>query len=289
MSEQPPFFINLNGTLTDISKPRVMGILNVTPDSFYAASRQQTDDGISTRVREMLEAGADMIDVGAYSSRPGADDVSADEEMRRLAHALDILRRTAPEAVVSVDTFRAQVARRCVEDFGVQIINDISGGELDGGMFEAVAELQVPYILMHMKGTPRTMQQNPHYDDLMAEMLQYFGRKTELLHEMGVNDIILDPGFGFAKTMAHNYELMRRLQDLRVLGLPLLVGVSRKSMIYRLLDTQPEEALNGTTVLNTIALLKGANILRVHDVRAAVEAVRIVGAVNNTEREEGQE
>ena len=289
MSEQPPFFINLNGTLTDISKPRVMGILNVTPDSFYAASRQQTDDGISTRVREMLEAGADMIDVGAYSSRPGADDVSADEEMRRLAHALDILRRTAPEAVVSVDTFRAQVARRCVEDFGVQIINDISGGELDGGMFEAVAELQVPYILMHMKGTPRTMQQNPHYDDLMAEMLQYFGHKTELLHEMGVNDIILDPGFGFAKTMAHNYELMRRLQDLRVLGLPLLVGVSRKSMIYRLLDTQPEEALNGTTVLNTIALLKGANILRVHDVRAAVEAVRIVGAVNNTEREEGQE
>ena len=279
MSLQPPFFINLNGILTDISVPKVMGILNVTPDSFYAASRKQADEEISTRVLEILEAGADIIDVGAYSSRPGADDVSADEEMRRLAHALDILRRTAPEAVVSVDTFRAQVARRCVEDFGVQIINDISGGELDAAMFDTVAQLQVPYILMHMKGTPRTMQQEPHYDDLMTEMLQYFGRKVGQLHEMGVKDIILDPGFGFGKTMAHNYELMRRLQDLRVLGLPLLVGVSRKSMIYRLLGTTPEDALNGTTVLNALALTKGASILRVHDVRAAVETVRIVQAV----------
>ena len=279
MSLQPPFFINLNGILTDISVPKVMGILNVTPDSFYAASRKQADEEISTRVLEILEAGADIIDVGAYSSRPGADDVSADEEMRRLAHALDILRRTAPESVVSVDTFRAQVARRCVEDFGVQIINDISGGELDAAMFDTVAQLQVPYILMHMKGTPRTMQQEPHYDDLMTEMLQYFGRKVGQLHEMGVKDIILDPGFGFGKTMAHNYELMRRLQDLRVLGLPLLVGVSRKSMIYRLLGTTPEDALNGTTVLNALALTKGASILRVHDVRAAVETVRIVQAV----------
>ncbi len=278
MSLQPPFLINLNGILTDISVPRVMGILNVTPDSFYAASRQQADEEISTRVLQILEAGADIIDVGAYSSRPGAGDVPADEEMRRLSHALDILRRTAPDAVVSVDTFRAQVARRCVEDFGVQIINDISGGELDAGMFDTVAQLQVPYILMHMKGTPRTMQQEPHYDDLMTEMLQYFGRKVEQLHEMGVKDIILDPGFGFGKTMAHNYELMRRLQDLQVLGLPLLVGVSRKSMIYRLLGTTPEEALNGTTVLNALALTKGANILRVHDVKAAVETVRIVQA-----------
>ena len=178
-----------------------------------------------------------------------------------------------------MDTFRAQVARHCVEDFGVQIINDISGGELDAGMFDTVAQLQVPYILMHMQGTPRTMQQAPHYDDLLTEMLQYFGRKAEQLHEMGLKDIILDPGFGFGKTMAHNYELMQRLQDLHVLGLPLLVGVSRKSMIYRLLGTQPEDALNGTTVLNTMALMKGANILRVHDVRAAVEAVRIVQAV----------
>jgi dihydropteroate synthase len=285
MSLQPPFLINLNGILTDISVPRVMGILNVTPDSFYAASRQQADEEISTRVLQILEAGADIIDVGAYSSRPGAGDVPADEEMRRLSHALDILRRTAPDAVVSVDTFRAQVARRCVEDFGVQIINDISGGELDAGMFDTVAQLQVPYILMHMKGTPRTMQQEPHYDDLMTEMLQYFGRKVEQLHEMGVKDIILDPGFGFGKTMAHNYELMRRLQDLQVLGLPLLVGVSRKSMIYRLLGTTPEEALNGTTVLNALALTKGANILRVHDVKAAVETVRIVQAVGGVMKE----
>ena len=279
MSEQLPFFINLNGVLKDISTPHVMGILNVTPDSFYAASRQQTDEAIAARVRQILDEGASMIDVGAYSSRPGADDVSADEEMGRLAHALDILRRTAPQAIVSVDTFRAQVARRCVEDFGVQIINDISGGELDAGMFDTVARLQVPYILMHMKGTPRTMQQAPRYDDLLTEMLQYFGRKTEQLHEMGVKDIILDPGFGFGKTMSHNYELMQRLQDLCVLGLPLLVGVSRKSMIYRLLGTQPEDALNGTTVLNTMALMKGASILRVHDVKAATEAVRIVQAV----------
>ncbi len=285
MSLQPPFLINLNGILTDISVPRVMGILNVTPDSFYAASRQQADEEISTRVLQILEAGADIIDVGAYSSRPGAGDVPADEEMRRLSHALDILRRTAPDAVVSVDTFRAQVARRCVEDLGVQIINDISGGELDAGMFDTVAQLQVPYILMHMKGTPRTMQQEPHYDDLMTEMLQYFGRKVEQLHEMGVKDIILDPGFGFGKTMAHNYELMRRLQDLQVLGLPLLVGVSRKSMIYRLLGTTPEEALNGTTVLNALALTKGANILRVHDVKAAVETVRIVQAVGGVMKE----
>ena len=279
MSEQLPFFINLNGVLKDISTPQVMGILNVTPDSFYAASRQQTDEAIAARVRQILDEGASMIDVGAYSSRPGADDVSADEEMGRLAHALDILRRTAPQAIVSVDTFRAQVARRCVEDFGVQIINDISGGELDAGMFDTVARLQVPYILMHMKGTPRTMQQAPRYDDLLTEMLQYFGRKTEQLHEMGVKDIILDPGFGFGKTMSHNYELMQRLQNLRLLGLPLLVGVSRKSMIYRLLGTQPEDALNGTTVLNTMALMKGASILRVHDVKAATEAVRIVQAV----------
>ena len=280
MSEQPPFYINLNGTLTDISVPRVMGILNVTPDSFYAASRQQSGEAIAARVRQILAEGGAIIDVGAYSSRPGADEVSADEEMRRLARALDVLRRTAPDAVVSVDTFRAGVARRCVEEFGVQIVNDISGGELDEAMFDTVARLGVPYVLMHMKGTPQTMQLEPRYNDLLAEMLRYFGRKTEQLHELGVSDIILDPGFGFGKTMEHNCELMRRLGDLRVLGLPLMVGVSRKSMIYRLLGTQPDEALNGTTVLNTMALMKGASILRVHDVRAAAEAVRIVGAVN---------
>jgi dihydropteroate synthase len=217
-----------------------------------------------------------MIDIGAYSSRPGADDVSAEEEMNRLRGGLKILRDIAPDAVVSVDTFRADVAKMCVEEYGVQIINDISGGELDERMFSTVAELGVPYILMHMKGDPQTMQNGPHYYDLLAEILRYFGTKVQQLHELGVKDIILDPGFGFAKTLEHNYELMNRMQDLQVLELPMLVGISRKSMIYRLLGTSPEEALNGTSVLNTLALLKGTSILRVHDVKEAVEVVQIV-------------
>ncbi len=195
--------------------------------------------------------------------------------MDRLARALDVIRTSHPEAIVSVDTFRASVARRCVEQYGVQIVNDISGGELDPAMFETVAELGVPYILMHMKGTPQTMQQEPVYDHLMSEMMQYFAERTERLHLLGVSDIILDPGFGFAKTLQHNYQLMKHLSELHVFRLPLLVGVSRKSMIYRLLGTTPEEALNGTTVLNTLALAQGASILRVHDVKAACEAVKI--------------
>lgn len=224
----------------------------------------------------MLEEGADMIDVGAYSSRPGAADVSPEEEMNRLAHALDIIRERHPEAIVSVDTFRAEVARECVEHYGVDIINDISGGDLDPEMFEIVAELNVPYILMHMKGTPQNMQEAPHYDHLMSEMLQYFAERIDRLHLLGLNDIILDPGFGFAKTQDHNYQLMKHLGELHTLGLPLLVGISRKSMIYRLLGSTPQEALNGTTVLNTLALTQGASILRVHDVRAARETVKIV-------------
>ena len=260
----------------DLGEPQVMGILNVTPDSFYSASRKNTEQEVVERVQAILAEGGSMIDIGAYSSRPGADDVSAGEEMARLRGGLKILRSIAPDAVVSVDTFRADVAKMCVEEYGVQIINDISGGELDERMFETVAELGVPYILMHMKGDPQTMQNGPHYDDLLAEMLRYFGTKVQQLHELGVKDIILDPGFGFAKTLEHNYELMNRMQDLRVLELPMLVGISRKSMIYRLLGTSPEEALNGTSVLNTLALLKGASILRVHDVKEAVEVVRIV-------------
>lgn len=260
----------------DLSEPQVMGILNVTPDSFYSASRKNTDQEIAGRVQTILAEGGSMIDIGAYSSRPGADDVSAEEEMNRLRGGLKILRDIAPDAVVSVDTFRADVAKMCVEEYGVQIINDISGGELDEHMFSTVAELGVPYILMHMKGDPQTMQNGPHYDDLLAEMLRYFGTKVQQLHELGVKDIILDPGFGFAKTLEHNYELMNRMQDLQVLELPMLVGISRKSVIYRLLGTSPEEALNGTSVLNTLALLKGASILRVHDVKAAVEVVQIV-------------
>ena len=271
-----PYTINVGGKLMDLSEPQVMGILNITPDSFYSESQKNTEEEITERVNAILAEGGSMIDVGAYSSRPGADNVSEEEEKMRLRGALQILRRIAPEALVSVDTFRADVARMCVEEYGVQIINDISGGELDPRMFETVASLGVPYILMHMKGNPQTMQQDPRYDDLLTEMLQYFGSKVQQLHELGVKDIILDPGFGFAKTLDHNYELMSRLQDLRVLGLPMLVGVSRKSMIYNLLGSNPEGALNGTSVLNTIALLKGANILRVHDVKAAVEVVQIV-------------
>lgn len=271
-----PYTINVGGKLMDLSEPQVMGILNITPDSFYSESRKNTEEEIAGRVNAILAEGGSIIDVGAYSSRPGADNISAEEEKDRLRGALQILRRTAPEAVVSVDTFRADVARMCVEEYGVQIINDISGGQLDPQMFETVAALGVPYVLMHMKGNPQTMQQEPHYEDLLTEMLQYFGSKVQRLHELGVKDIILDPGFGFAKTMDHNYELMNRLQDLSVLELPLLVGVSRKSMIYKLLDSTPEGALNGTSVLNTLALLKGASILRVHDVKAAVEVVQIV-------------
>ena len=271
-----PYTINVGGNLMDLGEPQVMGILNITPDSFYSASRKNTEGEIEERVERILAEGGSIIDIGAYSSRPGADNISPEEEMKRLRGALRILRSVAPDAVVSVDTFRADVAKMCVEEYGVQIINDISGGELDSKMFETVAALGVPYILMHMKGNPQTMQVEPHYDDLLTEMLQYFGHKVQQLHELGVKDIILDPGFGFAKTLEHNYELMNRMQDLQVLGLPMLVGVSRKSMIYKLLGGTPEGALNGTSVLNTLALLKGASILRVHDVKEAVEVVQIV-------------
>ena len=270
------YTINVGGKLLDLGEPQVMGILNVTPDSFYGKSRKQSDEEIAARVRSVLQEGGSMIDIGAYSTRQGAADVPVETEMSRLRHGLGILRREAPDAIVSVDTFRADVARMCVEEYGVQIVNDISGGELDDRMFDTVARLGVPYILMHIKGNPQNMQDNPQYADLMCEMLVYFGSKVQRLHEIGVKDIILDPGFGFAKTLDHNYELMNRMEDLKVLGLPLLVGVSRKSMIYRLLGTSPDEALNGTTALHAMSLLKGASILRVHDVREAVETVEIV-------------
>lgn len=271
-----PYSLNLRGQLTEITSPQVMGIVNVTPDSFYAQSRKQTAREIGEQVDKMLDEGADMIDVGAYSSRPGADDVSPEEEMDRLARGLDIIREQHPEVIVSVDSFRAKVAKECVERYGADIINDISGGDLDPEMFETAAALNVPYILMHMKGTPQNMQKAPCYDHLMSEMLQYFAERIDRLHLLGLNDIILDPGFGFAKTLDHNYQLMKHLSELHTLGLPLLAGISRKSMIYRLLDSTPQEALNGTTVLNTLALVQGASILRVHDVKAAREAVKIV-------------
>lgn len=274
-------YINVNGSLLDLSQPRVMGILNVTPDSFYAGSRTQTEAEIVRRVRQIVSEGAAIIDIGAYSSRPNADNVSFREEMERLRMGLKILFEIQPDAVVSVDTFRADVARMCVEEYGVAIINDIAAGEMDTDMFHTVAALNVPYIMMHMQGTPQSMQQHPHYDNLLKEVFLYFARKVQQLRDLGVKDIILDPGFGFGKTMEHNYELLSHLEEFRIFELPLLVGVSRKSMIYRLLDITPQEALNGTTVLDTICLLKGADILRVHDVKEAVETVRIVQAMRN--------
>ena len=268
--------LNVNGSLLDLSTPCVMGILNVTPDSFYAGSRMQTEQEIEQRVRQILDEGAVMIDIGAYSSRPGAADVSPQEEMERLRRGLQVIRRVKEDAVVSVDTFRADVARMCVEEYGVAIVNDIAAGEMDKEMFATVARLHVPYIMMHMQGTPQDMQSHPHYDNLMKEICQYFARRVQQLRELGAADIILDPGFGFGKTLEHNYQLLAAMDELRLFGLPLLVGVSRKSMIYRLLDITPQEALNGTTVIDTICLLKGADILRVHDVRQAVETVKIV-------------
>ena len=272
-------YINVNGFLLDLSSPCVMGILNVTPDSFYAGSRMQTEIDITHRIEQIVGEGAGIIDVGAYSSRPNAENVSPAEEMERLRMGLGILRKVQPDAVVSVDTFRADVARMCVEEYGVAIINDIAAGEMDGDMFRTVADLNVPYIMMHMQGTPQNMQQNPHYDNLLKEVFMYFARKVQQLRDLGVKDIILDSGFGFGKTVEHNYELLAHLEEFRIFELPLLAGVSRKSMIYRLLGTTPQEALNGTTVLDTICLLKGADILRVHDVREAVETVKIVEAM----------
>lgn len=268
--------LNLRGKLYSLCEPKIMGILNVTPDSFYAESRTSDEEHIAARVQQLMDDGADMIDIGGYSSRPGADDVSPKEEMNRLRRGLRVVRRLYPEVPISVDTFRADVARMCVEEEGADIINDISGGMMDRQMFRTVARLGVPYILMHMQGTPDTMQQAPHYDNLRREVMLYFAERIDRLCQMGAKDIIVDPGFGFGKTLEHNYELFHHLDDFNLFNLPLLVGISRKSMIYKLLGGTPQTSLNGTTVLNTIALMKGAHILRVHDVKEAVEAKRIV-------------
>ena len=271
-----PLYINANGRLIDLSEPQVMGILNVTPDSFYAGSRGVTERYILDRLQQILDEGASIVDIGAYSSRPGAQEVSIEEEMERLRTGLELIREHRPDAIVSVDTFRADVAKMCVEEYGVAIINDISAGQMDNRMFATIAHLGIPYIIMHMKGTPQTMQTNPQYDHFLKEVFYYFSEKVQKLRDLGVKDIIIDPGFGFGKTLEHNYELMNHLEEFALFELPLLVGISRKSMIYKLLGTTPEEALNGTTALNTIALTKGAHILRVHDVKEAVETVKIV-------------
>lgn len=267
--------LNLRGKLYPIDEPQIMGILNVTPDSIFAESRTSDDEQIAARVKQMMDEGANMIDIGGYSSRPGADDVSPQEEMERLRRGLRIVRKLYPDVPISVDTFRADVARMCIEEEGADLINDIAAGMMDRQMFKTVARLGVPYIMMHMQGTPKTMQLDPHYNNLRREVMLYFAERIDRLCQMGAKDIIIDPGFGFGKTVEHNYELMNHLEDFSVFNLPILVGISRKSMIYKLIGGTPQTSLNGTTVLNTIALTKGAHILRVHDVKQAVEAKRI--------------
>lgn len=262
-----------------ITRPWVMGILNVTPDSFWAGSRCDTQQAIEQRVATMIDEGADAIDIGAYSTRPGAAEVTVHDEMARLDRAMHIVRDMAPDLPTSVDTFRADVAQFAVEQLGVDIINDVSGGTLDNDMFATVARLRVPYVLMHMRGTPATMQQLTDYDNVVADVLADLRVKLDKLHDCGVRDVLIDPGFGFSKTLEQNYQLMARLADFHQLNAPLLVGISRKSMIYKALDCTADQALNGTTVLNTLALQAGTHILRVHDVRHAVEARILVGKI----------
>lgn len=266
--------LNAGGKLIDLSEPKVMGIINVTPDSFFAGSRKMNTADAVFMAEKMLNEGATFLDIGAYSSRPGATDISPQEENNRLLPVIEVIVKTFPEAVLSVDTFRASVAAAAVKA-GAQIINDISGGDLDEQMFETVARLQVPYILMHMKGTPQNMTEKAQYEDIFAEVFDYFAAKIYRLKELHVHDVILDPGFGFAKTPAQSFKLLQQMQGFELLNLPILAGISRKGMIYKTLNSTAENALNGTTVLNAIALLKGASILRVHDVKEAVEAVKL--------------
>jgi len=272
---------NIKGLLMDFALPKVMGILNITPDSFYEGSRKQTEKEIAERVVQIAEEGAEIIDIGGYSSRPSAAFVDETEEMSRLENGLKILFREAPQAIVSIDTFRSEIARRCVEDFGVAIINDISAGTLDDRMIETVARLQVPYIAMHLKGNPQTMMHDTNYENLMREILLYFAGKVTQLHQSGVNDVWIDPGFGFSKTTEQNYRILDKLEEFHIFELPLLVGLSRKTMIWETLATSPAECLNGTTALNMFALTKGAHLLRVHDVKEAVETVRLYNRIKN--------
>ncbi len=272
----------LGGRLYETDPPLIMGILNVTPDSFYDGGKYVSEEDIAGRVEQLASEGADILDVGAFSTRPGAEPVPEEEEWRRLEQALRIIRDLQPQLPVSVDTFRASVARKAVEGYAVEMINDISGGDMDPEMFRTVADLRVAYVMMHMQGTPQTMQDNPEYDHVVRDILYIFSKKIALLNELGVTTLVLDPGFGFGKTLEHNYQLLKGLKAFRATGLPLLVGVSRKSMIWRLLGTSAEEALEGTTVVQTLALLEGVDILRVHDVRAAREAVKIIDYWKNT-------
>ncbi len=281
MADSHILSINTGGRLLSFERPKVMGILNATPDSFYSGSRAMCADDILQRVRLLREEGADILDIGGYSTRPGAAEVDSKEEYRRLALALEIVRDEWPEAIVSVDTFRADVALRCIEDWNVAIINDIGGGDLDPEIWQVVADKKVAYVLMHMRGTPKTMGTLTDYEDVTAEVLSDLAFKTARLHEMGVADVIIDPGFGFAKTVEQNYRLLSDLHEFKSIGGPVLAGLSRKTMLWKPLGITPDQAANATTVANTIALLNGADILRVHDVRNAVETVNITQNIKN--------
>ncbi len=276
-------YINIGGKLLDLSVPKVMGIINVTPDSFYKGSRATEEKEIIQAARRMIDEGADILDIGGYSSRPGADEISSGEEKSRVLNAIGIIRKEIPEAVLSIDTFRSEIAYEAVSRLGVLMINDISGGEADGRMFDTISELNVPYVMMHMKGNPADMQDNPVYDDVVADILKWFSHRIVKLQVRGVKDIIIDPGFGFGKTIKHNFELLQRLGDFSITGLPLMVGLSRKSMIWKTLSVTPDEALNGTSVLNAVALMNGADILRVHDIREAVQTARLIAEIRKTE------
>jgi dihydropteroate synthase len=274
-------YINTGGKLLDLETPKVMGILNITPDSFYSGSRYTTGDEILKAAVRMMEEGADILDIGGYSSRPGAEDISKEEESRRVLKAVKLISRELPEAIISVDTFNADIAKESILECGAHIINDISGGDADDEMFRVIEQLNVPYIMMHMQGKPLNMQNNPVYNDVVTDILKWFGERIFKLVSAGVKDIIIDPGFGFGKTSGHNYELLRRLGDFSIAGYPILVGISRKSMVWKTLGVSADEALNGTTVLNTIALINGANILRVHDVREAVQTIKLIKKLSN--------
>jgi dihydropteroate synthase len=272
--------INCKGNLIDLSTPKIMGILNITPDSFYSGSRNKADDSLLKSAEIMLQEGATFIDIGGYSTRPGAADITPAEELQRVLPAVELLLKNFPEILISVDTFRSEVAERCIE-MGVAMVNDISAGNLDEKMFSVIAKHQVPYVMMHMRGTPQTMKDLNEYDDMIQEILFYFSERINKARSFGINDLIIDPGFGFSKNINQNFELLSKLEVFEMLSRPLLVGLSRKSTIYKTLNIEPEEALNGTTVVNTIALSKGASILRVHDVKEAMEAVKLTANLKN--------
>jgi dihydropteroate synthase len=276
--------INLGGRIIDLTQPVVMGIINVTPDSFFDGGKYKTEKKVVKRAEEILVQGGSVIDIGAVSTQPGKEGISTKEEIDRLLPAVKAVKKEFPDAAVSIDTYRSWVALKIIEDCGPCIVNDVTGGNFDDHMFETIGKLGVPYILMHMLGTPLKMQENPEYEDIIRDISLFFTDRVKQLTKAGVKDVIIDPGFGFGKTLSHNYELLNRLDSFKVFQLPVLVGVSRKSMIYKLLATNPEEALNGTSVVNTLALMGGADILRVHDVREAVEAVRIINMVRSTSK-----